>query len=365
MGYLFILSFLAVIFYFGRPVSVEYWGLQEKKRFCIYKTDLYFWVFWLLLFLLTALRARSVGNDTGAYLDLFNRILYSGTNTNLRYEMGYQYFNFVIGKITQLPQAIIIASAMFTYGMIAYYYRKYCVAPLLALVCFFALFYSGFTNTIRLAMACCILLFSYENAKNKRVLKTIFFLLLAVLFHNSAIIFAPYLIVEMFDIKFRRKLFGIIAIIFLALCISGNYILSAMNNLIPAINDYYSIYMNSERVGSGWLGIIFLIIKLGIMWITYFKIVPQKERDNGTTWLYAFALLLYFMSFVMNLFDRLASIYMFVLIVPTINEIIYSENGKKKKYLYIMISSLIGLFLIEVILKPEWNALYPYSFFWE
>lgn len=364
MWYLYVLSVLAILLYLRRPVSNTYWNKPNTNKYGVQIKDLYFYFFWIILLVLTAFRARSVGNDTGAYLDLFDRISSNGINANLRYEMGFQYFNFIVGKFTQLPQGVIIASALLSYGLIAYYYKKYCVAPLLAIICFYTLFFSEFTNTIRLAIASCILLFSFESLKKKKNIRAIFFVLIAVLFHNAALVFVPYMIVVIFEIKFREKLFSIIAIVFLVLCVSGNYLIYVLNAVIPSISSYYSLYLNSDRVGTGRLGIIYLIIKLGIIWFTYVFTVSKNERENNTLWLYAFALLLYFASFIMNLFDRLASVYMFILIVPTINEIINSNKVLKKNYVHFMLLGLIILFLIENILRPEWNVLYPYAFFW-
>lgn len=363
MWYLFAISLLAILLYIGMPMSNEYWNEPNTNKYSVQMKIMKFYFFWFILLVLTAFRSRSVGNDTGAYLDLFNRISINGVNRNLRYEIGFQWFNFILGKVTKLPQSIIITSALFSYGLIAYYYKKYCVAPLLAIICFYALFFSEFTNTIRLAMASCILLFSFESIRKGKSVRAVFFLIMAVLFHNAAIVFTPYLLIVIFKIKFREKLFRIVAIVFFILCISSNFLIYVLKAVIPSLSSYYSLYLSGERVGSGWLGIVFLIIKLGIIWFGYTFTVSQDERENNTLWLYAFALLLYISSFIMNLFDRLASIYMFLLIVPTINEMIKSKKILKEKYIHLMLCGLIILFLIENVLRPEWNVLYPYTFF--
>jgi uncharacterized membrane protein YjdF len=67
----------------------------------------------------------------------------------------------------------------------------------------------------------------------------------------------------------------------------------------------------------------------------------------------------------MNSFDRAAQIFEIMLIVPVTNKILDSNSKNKKIIICALVLFVLLSFIVKVILKPEWNNLYPYYFFWQ
>ena len=68
----------------------------------------------LILFVMSAFKASTVGNDTHEYLRIFEM----GTDTVIagtRYELGYLYFSQIIWKIFHEPQALFIVYSLIFY----------------------------------------------------------------------------------------------------------------------------------------------------------------------------------------------------------------------------------------------------------
>lgn len=364
MWYLFVIS--AVLFIFSLNMTTSINKCKTKKVGVISLDNAkYVFVFLLLLFL-TMFRGENIGNDTKSYMYYFQVIGNNGVTSAINFEYGYQYFNLIISNISKDPRAIIIATSLLSYFIFGIYYFRKCKSPFLAIVMFYTLFFSMFTNVIRMVCSISLILWAYDSIENKKIIRTVFFMTMAILFHTTSIVFIPFLFISYFDIKLSKKIFTVFSLVFAFFCLASDYILIIVTKIVGSYGGRFSnsSYMTSSRTETGFFGILLSLIVLGAIYFCYSKLVEKNKQKESTKWLFAFSCLFFILSFVMNLFDRLADVFLFVLIVPVVNEIMESNKKNKKILLISLISFLLIIFLMKIVLRPEWNNLYPYLFMW-
>lgn len=141
----------------------------------------------LPLFLLSALR-EGIGTDYYyTYTPRFTEIL-AGERTY--YEIGFYWFNRIVGLFTHNPQWIFITTSFIycLFVFLAFYEHSddlpFCIVMLLVTGEYFASL-----NNLRQAMASAIMLFGYRFIKNKKWIHFAVLTLLASTLHKSMIIF--------------------------------------------------------------------------------------------------------------------------------------------------------------------------------
>lgn len=151
-------------------------------------------VYLLPLFILAAFRDVSIGNDTSTYFRTFllaqrSDSLFAAVQAS-RLEPGYLIINYVLSHLGcsfNIFQVVITLFIYFSLGRAIYHYSEN-----IALSCF--LFFAsgeffGTMNTTRMWLAIAILLFSIRFIQERKPLKFIVIVLLAMMFHYTALIF--------------------------------------------------------------------------------------------------------------------------------------------------------------------------------
>ncbi|PYF03256.1 EpsG family protein [Ureibacillus chungkukjangi] len=349
-------------------------GRQIKQKNIVYLT-LTFGLFTLL----AALRSSIVGNDTDVYISLFNSISLTGDVSNFfwRYEKGYLYLNKLLSLITTNPQIIIIISSIIImYGSARYIY-KYSQIPWLSVFLFFTLGYYGMSmNTIRLNIAIVIVLLSYDFLRERRLVKFVITVILASLFHRTAIVFL--LAWPITKLKFNFKTACILILLSMGLFISFPIILQVALNIFPTYQYYVgSDYLNGEiRLASVMNLLVGLsIVLLGIFTNFHkeseaknpFNIGRFEKINDGKIMLLLLVsgVLVTFISFNFNLLDRVGDFFLVFSCVYLPNAINKIYDGKLKVLIIFVVVILFILYSTTIqILRPEWNTIYPYEFFW-
>lgn len=198
-----------MIIYFVLAGFIPLYGfLTHANRNNFRKKQFVFVVFGIMT-LISALRASTIGID----LDLHyakNYELISSVNwsdipifaTLKQYELGYCYFTKLLTYISSNVQFYIIITSIIIYGLHGYFFYKKSEDVILSssLFMFFCLFYM-YMNIIRQAVAVSILLLAYLifSESKKKVHNYVVFVLLVILasvFHSSAILCLVYLLFD-------------------------------------------------------------------------------------------------------------------------------------------------------------------------
>lgn len=333
----------------------------RKRQKVLFKKSVYrflFISFIFLLWFLTAFRDSSIGNDTVTYLGYFDWIDSHGVNGNLSIELGFQYIYVFLSKLTTNPYSIVVFCATVCYLICGWYIYKYSENILFSLVMLFCLFFSSFTNIIRQALAMVIVLIAYEMIKKGKKISAVMLILLASLFHISALItflwFAHEYICQ------KPKIVISCTVVLMLMSISGN-----LDILLSWLLKEYQGYFSSEYAGNGWLGVSIEMVRAlvfcAIIYIAHKKTI--KETESSMAYSNAILMVLFIcLGFTVNIFSRICAYFMLPMVVEIPNA--FNTGKVKNRNLWMMLIGgvLLACFIIILIFRPEWNALYPYKF---
>lgn len=310
----------------------------------------------VFLWVLTAFRSASIGNDTQTYIYYFKIFGTNGINKARTFELGYQYLNVLIGKITDDPHIFLIIVASIMYLAVAIYIYRYSKNILISLCLFYCVAFSIFTSVLRQGMAMVIALYAYQLLKDNKKIKSALLFAVACLFHTSAIVCFLLFI----NLKLWRKkwlVFGLTTL-FTVLSISGTF-----NSIVIAIIPRYAHYFESRYASTGWLAVSYSLLRNYLFYWLASKAADEGKRSDQLA-VTNMTLLLIFSAFgySVNLFTRAGEFFLLIAITELPN-ILYSEKITKRNWWMIGIClTMLGMFLLELIFRPGWNHLYPYEF---
>ncbi|WP_018757164.1 EpsG family protein [Paenibacillus terrigena] len=348
------------------------WGMHNEDQ----KKKIYLFLTFGLFFLLAAFRSNSVGNDTLTYIKLFETTQYSGiANFGERYEIGYLVLNKLLGYISSNPQIILIATSII---IIFGYWRfvwKYSMMPWLSVYLFFTMGYFGATlNTIRHNIAIVILLLSFDFILKRKLSYFVALVLLASLFHNTAIIFIIAYPMVMLRLNYKT------VFISLGTAIAGYLFFPKMLNVIISFFPRYSYYLGGKYLDGNIrlatiVDILVSVAILSIGLIIYYKNTQSillKESQNVEsrefeilTILTLIGIVISFISLNFNLLDRAGTYFHIFSIIYLPNALKQIKNNKL--YPMLVYLAIILFFVYSTIIqiyRSEWNDIFPYSFFW-
>lgn len=349
---------------------------------------IYLYLTFGLFTMIAALRAEVVGNDTIVYLRLFESISYSSDISifSPRFELGYIYLNKLLSLISHNSQIILVVTSCFImYGFMRFI-KKYSKIPWLSVYLFFTIGYFSMTmNTIRLNIAIVLILLAYDFLKQKRLIRFLILVFFAFLFHRTAIVFLIAWPMRKLQVTYKLVLTFMIGSI--SLYVSFPTILNILMNIFPTYQYYRgSAYLNGEvRLAS----IMNMLVGLSIIMLgaftRYYKLndksqdgvllsefssqVRKEEDANDGQLMFLFLIIsvsITFLSFRFNLLDRVSDFFLVFSIVYLPNAI---KNIKDKKLMLFIVFIIIIMFFIYAtliqIMRPEWNRIYPYFFYWQ
>ncbi len=182
---------LSVLFAYISLKIKKYQRLNSVGRYTMAK------LFALLSFVpLTAIMAfrYNVGTDYISYRNSFYSIPEYVEN-------GYRVLNNILKKITNDPQSIFIISAIIICGSYFYIIYKESVSPVYSILLFVLCEdYFIAMNGMRQCISTAIILLSFPYIKEKKIFKSLIFLVIAFLFHKSSIVFIPLYILYIIEI---------------------------------------------------------------------------------------------------------------------------------------------------------------------
>lgn len=328
------------------------------------------------LLILSGLRNIEIGNDTLNYVGLFNGIARTtelSVYVNGRYEIGYILYNYILSFISTnelfflfFTSTILIYSYSF---IIDKYSKNIMISIILFLLCGF---WAESMNIIRMQIAIVILLFSYESIKANNLKKFICYILFAVLFHKTSIIFLLAYPLYHSKLKIKHYLF-----IFLCLFFAYYYFTPLLEFIAQKMNFYtdYSntIYQDGNVRLASVINILITFVYLLILLFIKYKIFEctkkeiqedQSEIDISIKFL-IMTWCINILSLKFNLLDR-CSDYFFVFMIFLLPNVIESINDRKLRniiYILFILFYIIYFFTI-LIYRPNWNHIYPYKFYW-
>ncbi len=336
----------------------------------------------LLLFLFFGFRGLSVLNDTNHYFEDFESRLSSEDFLRQslfhydmweRFEYGYLVFIRFIGKyIWKDPYSIVpISSFIITIGVISFVSR-YSNRIGLVLFLSFCVFLPNYYSAIRQGLAITFFFVAYSFLEKNKYITYIIFVLLAFLFHKSAIVL--FLLIPIKFLDFNKRNILLISIIAVSALIYLSPLLEVME-----LSD--SVYVNDNQKretlpiahGINILTLLF-IVECGY-------IVSCKGRlfkpTSFFSWMIMLEIIFQTMSLYLGIIERYAMYFSFFSYLYLIQAYDASLNhkyldlvkrpeslSKSKNVIGIVTVCLFIRMVLQLWLKNEWNHLWPYSFYY-
>ena len=334
-------------------------GLQNKESTA---RKLFCFVAFLSLFLMFALRHQSMGIDlkymtTYGYLGRFESIAKTSwtaifDRTVANYERGYIIFNKIIGTICNDKQFFLGACAFFTILPIIYVIYKRSESPFQSVIIYmglpvFLLTYSG----LRQALAIGICFWSFLYIEKKKIVKFVILVILATLFHRSAIIYLvayPLYHLKM-SVSVRWTSVILMPIVFLL-----------KRPLFTIFSRIFKENAVAKNTGAGTLFVIFTLIY--VFCILY---SDGSLEQNGLLNLFLMACLCQAFGGIYNTAGRVAYYFMLSLVILLPMVIKKMDQSLDKPIFQTLIVVSFATFGLYSIYNSTWAMSYPYYFFWE
>lgn len=208
------------------------------------------WIFiiWVFLAFISAMR-YNVGTDYKAYSQMFV-VLVNGTATGIWIdkEIGYLWLVDIVGFFNgnyQMVFAIIsISTITLFYKGLKYFFKKKQTYLLFGTLLFIPMFYFYSMNGIRQALATAIFFYSIKFIINRRAIKYFVSLVVAILFHKSAVILFP--LYWLINIKYSKLWLWIY--FFLGIIILVMNPLQIIMELFTSMKIPYFYYFKDQQI---------------------------------------------------------------------------------------------------------------------
>lgn len=297
MTYSILISYIIYIVTF--IISAFFAGLYAKKR--NFSKFLYLFLAVSIPAYLSAIRGIGVGTDYVEYVrhieELIKFVNWSLNFSDLdsKFEFGFNFLIFVITRFTEFIPLVVF----FIYAFIAFFVVKACKNLMPYEMVFWGyLFYLatfwlfGF-NGLRQAIAIAIVFYSLTFVKEKKILPFILTIILAMSFHNTALIVAPlYFIINSKSEKKERIVF--------ALTIVGIILASFFLETASGIFGYDS-YLSSKYVQKDNVNAILKIVQSILLLFPFIIWRKKLTRINPFNKLYYRMLYLFMTTLLLSL----------------------------------------------------------------
>lgn len=311
-----------------------------------------------------ALRGISVGMDTSMYVRAFQYMKPFEYSAG-RMECGYVFISSVLRTLTDFPFAIVIVTGIITMLLYYIFIKKYSKWYFLSIICFIFLgFFDSSMNVVRQSIALAIITISYGYIVQGEKIKFIITVIIASCFHSSAILFLGAYLLRFFRLNKWNLSVLMVCMVFAFICFSK------ILQIAFGYSDIYSGYVNSIYGESGKIGTLFNAAIFAFMLLSCLLIRSivgaerfRKENLDLPFYLCFIGMSIMVISYNMSVVGRIAQYFSIfqIILLPNALKLINLRN----RYVisFIIFLGLNIYYWTIIILRPYWNAIYPYSVF--
>ena len=318
----------------------------------------------IIIPLLVSTFRYNVGIDYNSYREYYSTIInryITGIEMPTQLEYGFILLNILSYLIFKNAQGVFLLKSLlflvFSIGGIIKFKDK--ISLPISVLIFMTFFYSASFNGVRQLIAVAIIFYSFSYALEKKFVKYLFFVLLACLFHKTAILATfLYFIVPKDDkaVEVKNKIFNFSVI---ALTLLIPLIKSVIINVFTYLN-FYSTYLLDN--GDKSLNFLLYIIPPLIIILLYEKKLIKSDYKN-LFWIRLMLLQipLQFAGYYIRYLDRM-SLYVSVsqlIIIPLLLKV---TNKSNSAYLRLFVIGWYIFYYLFVYVYLNGNGVYPYRY---
>lgn len=311
---------------------------------------------------------NEVGVDLVRYLNAYN-IIKNLKFANIFYNGGEKYslwriLNYFFGHLGIKYEVFLLCIAIFVVSLMGWFIYKYSQNVVLGYFIYlgmgvYTFQYSGLKQTLSMAF----ILLCYDAEQEQKYFKTIVFLVVALLFHPTAMIFCAYLVGKRIKINSLTLLLAFVAIyiIYYNRMILGSFIVAFF------ADEYVGYYSISNEIGNTT---VFLFLVLILYIFSNFKSIRKiSSIENSALYLLGISIAVQILSSYSYAFSRLNLYY--IQFAPIYIPIALNGNGLKilktfyKPSIWIMWGLMMGIMIMQYFSHLNNENLLPYVFIWD
>lgn len=315
------------------------------------------------IFLISALRDYTVGTDIIGYLNTYNRFGNMGWNelNSTRMEFGYAFMNKLLFMISTNGRLLLIVVAIIVSISLGKFVYDYSRIPWLSFYLFACLeHFSTSLSALRMILSIAIILTSIKYVKERKLWKFLLCVIIAFLFHKTAIVIVLLYPLSRFKINHTYLVFSVFMII-------GAYMLGHRITQY-LIERFYVEYAAKELIISGQGKGMFLLLCLVLLLGLFLRTREMRNDDTMHVLFHMMILSIVFQSiaFSFSVFTRITTFFSISMIVFIPNVIYYiTRNDVRLRIMVVSIVCLVTFgFYFTILTGPDTTGVVPYNFFW-
>lgn len=289
-----------------------------------------------------------IGTDYPTYSKIFE---YAKYGMQTRVEIGYDYLNIIVSKLGGNVQIVLFIATFITtfFIYLSLISQKDKISVGIGMLVYMLLFYQSSFNVVRMMLAVAISLYNIKNIQERKFMKFIFWLVVAMSFHTSAIVLMPIYFMCNFisEKKYKFIRWGLYLVVFMFM-LNYNQILQPIFDSISIFN-YYTKYLDNS--GGNTYGISLSIIYFIYLIPGFFlnrKIVEKEKRYFLFYTLLILGILLKLSGyFTAGYVDRISTYFLIVLVIVVPYYLKELANKKNLIFGYMFIIYIFVMWFLE------------------
>jgi transmembrane protein EpsG len=344
-------------------ISFIYFFIAINKKSDLVKNKMkgyYSFIVTLLLILMAGFRGENIGRDTDQYTLLFNMIKkYNSLEVafnSTTMERGYVILEYYIYQLGFDHQFFFMICAILTLAPIGYVFNKYSKNPWIAFFLFitFPIYTTIGYSAVRQGVAIGMVMMAFHYSQKEKLLKYLLFMLLAIAFHTTAIVFLPIFWLKKIKISKKVIIFTLVAMI------SGNFLNLVFLNIF---NNYSRILYDASETGGQIIYLFFiLLLCFSLFFIKYFK--DKYEENQIYIYMVIITVIIWPICSNNPALFRL-TFYFTIFLSLYVSNFVTVIRPKVIAVTGVILILFGGLLIFEKINKNPEALNYPYSFYWE
>ena len=332
--------------------------IRNKKLFLV--------VAFFEVLVLSGLRVPDgAGSDTYAYCEIFTELSNSSFTEILgsfTHEIGFYLMCHYLSFISKDPQILIFFSSLMMTLSVFTFINKKSRIPWLSVVLYITLlFFFNNLNLMRFGLAGSFLLLSYDSIIQRRLLKFLFYVVVASMFHFSALIFI--IAYYIYPLVLNVKKIILISVPFIIVAYAFQFAFSLLIVLNPRYSSYDSGF--GEFYQSSFANYLIALVNLFVLIFVYKnggKNLKELEGDEKFYFLSVFISCIFsIMAIKVMVITRFVMMFSIVEIVYIANVLYCMPKLKRQKFILIILIATVTQTMVVLTYKPEWYFINPYS----
>lgn len=318
------------------------------------------WLIVVALSLIAGLRSLSVGIDSISYNRIFVLILTDNHHLIYSVEKGFVLFCELLLKIWSNTNFVFFVLAVLSHSLIIFtlWKKREYISFSLGVLSYYIMFFAFSLNGMRQFLAVALVIYGTNFLKDGKYIRFILVVLVAAIFHNTALVGFIYIFFDFLFIKSyprKRKI--------LLISLGGVGAVLSLILIVYLFNQYNGYFDRQGTFG------LMMLVKLFLMILSIVLIgipVDKEERRTVTmiTAYYSVGVVLNSLSYVFLYMGRIG-LYFYVF-EPFFVGYVFKVKSRNVwitilKLIYVI---LIAYFCFDLLVSNRQGEL-PYRFFWQ